>query len=130
LRFSYTAYSNDPGPSATATAMIAVRPRITLRIYRRSTSNGHTIHWSGTISGGPYPHQGVTLDVEVREGRRWRIFDQTVAGRRGRFHYSYRFHATTEPTTYTFRVALPDTGAQDYPYTPGASNAVKVHVTP
>jgi hypothetical protein len=129
LRFSYTAYSNDPGPSATATVAIAIRPRIKLRIDHHSTSNGHTIHWSGTIAGGPYPAQGVTLDVEVREGKHWRIFDQVVAHRKGRFHYHYHFHATTEPTTYTFRVALPDTGAQDYPYTPGASNTINVHVT-
>jgi hypothetical protein len=130
LSFSYTAYSNDPGPSATATVTIAVRPKIRLRIRPTRTSNGKAIHWSGTITGGPYPPQGVTLDIEVREGRRWRFFDQTVAGRRGRFHYSYRFHATTEPTTYTFRVALPDTGARGYPYTHGASNTVNVHVRP
>jgi hypothetical protein len=130
LRFSYTAYSNDPGPSATATATISIRPKIKLRIEPHKTSNGHTIHWSGTITGGPYPVQGVTLDVEVREGRHWRIFGQTVGGRKGRFHYSYRFHATTEPTTYTFRVALPASGSGNYPYTPGASNTINVHVTP
>jgi hypothetical protein len=130
LRFSYTAYSNDPGPSATATAAIMVRPKIKLRIAPRHTSNEHTIRWSGTVEGGPYPHQGVTLVVEVREGKRWRIFDQIVTNSKGRFHYSYRFRATTESTTYMFRVALPDTGAQDYPYTPGASNTIKVHVTP
>jgi hypothetical protein len=130
LRFSYTAYSNDPGPSATATAAIMVRPKIKLRIAPRHTSNEHAIHWSGTVEGGPYPHQGVTLVVEVREGKRWRIFDQTVTNSKGRFHYSYRFRATTEFTTYMFRVALPDTGAQDYPYTPGASNTIKIYVTP
>jgi hypothetical protein len=130
LRFSYTAYSNDPGPSATATVTIAVRPKIRLRIRPSRTSNGDTIQWGGTITGGPYPPQGVTLDVEVREGRRWRFFYQIVTGRRGHFHYSYRFHNTTEPTTYTFRVALPDTGAKGYPYTHGASNTVDVHVSP
>ena len=104
-------------------------PEDPARIRPERTSNGNTIHWSGTITGGPYPPQGVTLDVEVREGRRWRFFYQIVAGRRGRFHYSYRFHNTTESTTYTFRVALPDTGA-GYPYTQGASNTVQVHVTP
>ena len=62
----------------------------------------------------------MTLDVEVQEGRHWKIFAQVVANTRGRFHYSYRFHATEEPTTYTFRVTLPDTGAQGYPYTHGA----------
>jgi predicted outer membrane repeat protein len=129
LRFSYTAYSDDPAPSASATAAILIRPRIKLRIRPHRTSNGHSIYWTGTVTGGPYPRQGVTLDVEVQEGRSWRIFDQVVA-RKGRFRYSYRFHATGEPTTYTFRVALPDSGSGGYPYTPGASNIVNVHVNP
>ncbi len=107
-----------------------ISPRITLKIKPHQTSNRHTIYWTGTISGGPYPQQGVTLDVEVKEGRHWKIFDQVVANRKGRFRYSYRFHATEESTTYTFRASLPDTGAQDYPYTHGASNTVKVHVNP
>ena len=128
LSFSYTAYSNDPGPSATATATISIRPKIKLRIGPRHTSNGHTIHWSGTIAAGPYPRQGVTLVAEVHEGRRWKVFAQILADRKGRFRYSYRFHATTEPTTYTFRVALPDSGSGGYPYAPGPSNTVKVHV--
>jgi hypothetical protein len=131
LQFSYTAYSNDPGPSATATAAIMIRPRITLRIKPHHSRNGHTIHWTGTVTGGPYPRQGVTLDVEVREGRSWKIFDEVVANRKGQFRYSYRFHATNESTTYRFRVALPDSGSGSYPYTPsGASNTVQVHVTP
>jgi hypothetical protein len=129
LRFSYTAYSNDPGPSATATAAIIIRPAIKIKIKPHNSRNGHTIHWTGTVSGGPYPQQGVTLDIEVQDGRGWKIFDQVVA-RKGRFRYSYRFHATTQPTTYTFRVALPDSGSGSYPYSPGASNSVQVHVAP
>jgi hypothetical protein len=130
LEFSYTAYSDDPGPSATATAAIMIRPRIKLRINPRRSSDGRTIDWTGTVTGGPYPRQGVTLDVEVKEGRHWKIFAQVVANGKGQFRYSYRFHATNESTTYTFQVALPHTGAQDYAYTPGASNTVNVHVTP
>jgi hypothetical protein len=130
LRFSYAAFSDDPGPSATATAAIMIRPRIKLTIKPRGTRNGHSIHWVGTVTGGPYPQQGVTLDVEVQEGRHWKFFDQTVTTRKGQFRYSYRFHATNQPTTYRFRVALPHTGAQNYPYTPGASNIVDVHVNP
>jgi hypothetical protein len=72
----------------------------------------------------------VTLEVEVREGRHWRVFDQVVANGKGRFHDTYRFHATSEPTIYTFRVALPDSGSGGYSYTPGASNTVDVHVDP
>jgi hypothetical protein len=130
LGFSYTAYSNDPGPSATATARIMISPRITLRIKPHHVRNRHTIYWTGTVSGGPYPQDGVTLDVEVQEGRNWKIFDQVVASRKGQYRYSYRFRLTEQPTTYTFRVALPNTGAQGYPYTHGASNTVEVHVDP
>jgi hypothetical protein len=130
LQFSYTAYSDDPGPSATATTAIRIRPRIRLRISPHRASDGRTIHWKGTISGGPYPHHGVGLVVEVKYGRGWRSFDQIVANHRGRFHYSYRFHATTEPVIYKFRVTLPDAGSAGYPYTPGASNRVSVRVTP
>ncbi len=130
LQFSYTAYSDDPGPSATAAATISIRPAIKLRISPRYTRNGRAIRWTGAIAGGPLPAQGVTLDVEVRQGRHWRIFDQVVATRTGRFHYIYRFHATNEPTTYKFRVALPANGSQGYPYTPGPSNTVAIHVTP
>jgi hypothetical protein len=130
LEFSYTAYGDDPGPSATATATIRIRPRIKLRIKPHRSSDGHTIYWKGTVTGGPYPEQGVALDVEVQEGRHWKIFDQTATNGKGQFRYRYRFHATNVSTTYVFRVALPHTGAQDYAYTPGASNTVNVHVTP
>jgi hypothetical protein len=130
LRFSYTAYSDDTSPSASALATIAIRPKIKLRIGPRATRNGETIHWSGTVVGGPYPRQGITLEVEVREGRRWKVFATVVAHRKGKFHYGYTFTSTTEPVTYDFRVALPDSGSGGYLYTHGASNAVNVHVTP
>jgi hypothetical protein len=130
LEFSYTAFSDDPGPSATAIAAIMISPRIKLRITPHRTRNQHTIHWTGTISGGPYPRHGIGLVAEVQEGRRWKIFDQIIANKKGQFRYSYHFHATVEPTTYTFRVALPDTGAPGYFYTPGGSNTVAVHVDP
>jgi hypothetical protein len=130
LEFSYTAYSNDPGPSATATVHVAITARIRLKITPHRSSNQHTMRWSGTIGGGPYPDGGITLDAEVRNGDNWRFFAQVIANHEGIFHYNYRFHATTEPTTYTFRLVLPYTGARGYPYAAGASNHVNVHVTP
>jgi hypothetical protein len=131
LLFSYTAYSDDPRPSVTAQATIAIRPIIALRIKpRRTTTNGRVIHWKGTIRGGPIPAGGVTLNLEVQEGRRWKIFEQIVTGSKGKFHFGYQFHATTEPTVYKFRVALPKVGSAGYDYAPGASKSVAVHVRP
>ena len=130
LRFSYTAYSDDPSPAATALATIAIRAKVKLRIGPRASRNGETIHWKGTVVGGPYPRQGVGLQLEVREGRHWKMFGTVVAHDKGKFHYKYKFKSTTEPATYRFRVALPPTGSSGYLYTVGASNAVNVHVTP
>jgi hypothetical protein len=127
LRFSYTAYSNETAPAATARAQISVLPRIRLKIAPRRTHNGATIGWRGEIAGGPFPGRGVTLLVEVREGRRWQVFDQVVA-RRGRFRYRYTFLRTLQPTTYTFRVALPAGGSSGYHYRPAGSNTIKIHV--
>jgi len=128
ISFSSRAFSNDPGPAAEARARIAVLPRIRLRITPRRTRNGGTIDWSGKISGGPYPADGISLLVEVREGHRWQPFDEVVAVH-GRFGYRYTFLRTTQPTTYRFRVALPASGSAGYDYQAGGSNAVNVHVS-
>jgi len=127
ISFGYRAYSTDTTPSASARAQIAVLPRIRVRITPDSTYNGGTITWTGTLAGGPFPRDGVSLLVEVKEGERWQPFDQVVAVH-GRFAYRYTFLRTDEATIYRFRVALPASGAAGYPYRPGASNAVSVLV--
>lgn len=128
LTFSYRAYSDDSTSSASARATILVIPHIKLRITPGRTHNDGTITWRGSVPDGPYPSSGVTLLVEVKEGRRWQPFDQVVA-ERGRFTYRYTFLRTSEPTTYMFRVALPAGGSAGYDYQPGGSNAIAVHVS-
>jgi hypothetical protein len=127
LTFSYTAYSDDATPTASTLLPIAVIPNISLRIKPRRTHNNGTITWRGKVSGGPYPHEGVSLQVQVREDRRWVTFDNLVT-RSGRFAYRYTFRRTTQPTTYTFRISLPFGGSVGYPYRWAASHAVKVRV--
>jgi len=127
LTFSYRAFSDDPSPSASARALISVRPRIRLAISPRRTYDGGTISWRGRITGGPYPSDGVTLLVEVKDGRRWQPFDEVVA-HKGRFRYRYTFLRTSSPTTYRFRVSLPASGSAGYAYSPSGSNEVSVHV--
>jgi len=127
LTFAYTAYSDDSVPAATGRAIIPVYPIIKLAITPRLTQNDGTVTWQGNITGGPYPTDGVTMLVQVREGRRWQTFDQ-ITTRNGRFAYRYTFRRTTLPTTYTFRVTLPESGSAGYPYAPAGSNTVRVHV--
>jgi hypothetical protein len=127
ISFAYRAFADDPRAAAVARVHLSVLPRIRLRIRPRRTFDGGTITWRGRVSGGPYPRGGVTLLVEVREGRRWQPFDEIVA-RGGWFAYRYTFLRTTEPTSYRFRVALPANGAGGYDYVPAGSNAITVHV--
>jgi hypothetical protein len=127
IRFVYRAFADDLKPAAAATAHLAVLPRIRLSISPRRTFDGGTIAWHGEVAGGPYPAGGVTLLVEVREGRRWQPFDEIIA-RDGSFGYRYTFLRTTEPTNYKFRVALPANGADGYDYDPAGSNTITVHV--
>jgi len=129
LRFGYRAYSDDTSPTAAASIAIRVYPRITLQITPRATANLHTILWLGDVAGGPYPPGGLTLLVEVREGRRWQSFDQLTT-HNGTFEYRYTFLRTTASTTYEFRVAMPSSGAAGYRYLPAASRAIAVHVSP
>jgi hypothetical protein len=128
ITFSYRAYSEDPTLAARASAQISVLPRIRLAISPHRTHDGGTISWRGRITGGPYPSDGVTLLVEVKDGHRWQPFDEVVA-HKGRFRYRYTFLRTSSPTTYRFRVALPASGSAGYPYYhSAASNEISVYV--
>ncbi len=131
LTLSYRAFADAPAPSATATARLEVVPSIGLSISPARVRNGQTITYRGQVAGGYIPASGLPLQVEYRDGRRWRTFDQTRArARDGRFVYRYTFRRTTIPIVYTFRVAIPRAGVTAYPYAPGASRARSVRVNP
>lgn len=131
LSFSYTVHSDDPGPSVAAIATLRVRPRMGLRIEPIVVRNRHTIYWTVTVLGGPFPTQGITLDPQVKEGGRWQTFDQFRLYHEGTSRiYRYTFRKTSKSITYGFRVALPATGSGEYPYEVGASNVVNVRVNP
>jgi hypothetical protein len=128
---SYVSYSDDPRPSVTTSVALSVSAPIELEIEPRRVHNGRWTKWSGRLLGGPFPSPGVSVLPEVKDGRRWMPFDQVIATGKGdsaSFAYRYRFGRTTETTTYTFRAALPATGAGGYPYSFGASNEVRVRV--
>ena len=131
ITVSYREFPGDAKASASATAAVLVTPSISLRISPTSTSNGHTITFSGRVSGGDEPHGGLPLELEYLEGSRWMIY--TLVRARpgdGRFSYRYTFERTTQSITYTFRMAIPASGVPGYPYRPTASHARSVHVAP
>ena len=130
LTATYRAYADDSQPAVTATAKLSVTPQISLKIAPRSTRNHMRIMWRGKVNGGPIPAAGLPLDLQYRDGKRWRTFDQVRAKRDGTFTYRYTFQRTTRATTYTFRVALPAGGVVGYPYSPSSSARRSVRVRP
>ena len=128
---SYRAFADDVAPAARTTASVLVRPTISLAITPTRTVNGHTITFTGRVSGGQEPRGGLPLELEYREGSRWMIYDVVrTRPRDGRFTYRYTFRRTTQSITYSFRVAIPASGVSGYPYQPTASPPRSVHVDP
>ena len=131
VTLSYRSSPAEPQPQAIATVALLVKPRVTLKITPRATTNHHTITFSGRVLGGHIGHGGLPLQLQYREGDRWMIYTDIVASARsGRFLYRYTFERTTQSITYTFRVAIPATGVAGYPYQPVASAPRSVHVDP
>ena len=130
LTATYRAYADDAQPAVTATAKLSVTPQISLKIAPRATRNHRRIVWRGQVNGGPIPAAGLPLDLQYRDGGRWRTFDQIRAKRNGTFTYRYTFQRTTHATTYSFRVTLPAGGVVGYPYSPSSSARRSVRVRP
>jgi hypothetical protein len=130
IMLSYRAFAGDALPSARAIANVRVTAAISLRITPTHTVNGHTITFTGRVSGGHEPRGGLPLELEYRAGSRWMIYDVVRARPDGRFIYRYTFKRTTQSITYTFRVATPVSGVSGYPFQPSASPERSVHVDP
>jgi hypothetical protein len=131
IKLTYRAFADDPSVSASGSVELFVRPSISLTVLPKRTRNGRTITYRGRVYGGYIPRDGLALNVEYRDGSRWRAFDQTRArGRDGSFVYRYTFKRTTIPIIYRFRVAIPGAGVTGYPYEASASRTRSVRVDP
>jgi hypothetical protein len=131
ITLSYHAFSAAAPPSASVKLELRVTPRITLHITPAHTTNGHTVTFTGRVSGGLIARPGLPLNVEYREGNQWLVYTQVRADpQTGLFRWRYTFMRTTESITYNFRVAIPSSGVVGYPYAPAASPTRSVHVDP
>jgi hypothetical protein len=131
VTLSYRDFADDAAPSATADARLEVTPTIGLTIRPARARNGQTITYEGQVFGGYIPGPGLPLNIQYRDGKHWRTFDQTRArAKDGRFVYHYTFRRTTQPIVYTFRVVIPSTGLTGYPYASATSRPRSVRVDP
>ncbi|MGI8585609.1 MAG: hypothetical protein ACR2KY_04315, partial [Thermoleophilaceae bacterium] len=105
---------------------LAVRAKSSLSVNRRRVENGGRVRFEGRVLGRPVPREGKLLQLEAHYRDSWRTFAVLRSNRRGRWHYGYRFEATTGSVTYPFRVRIPR--ERSYPYAVGRSRVVKVVV--
>lgn len=102
------------GPRLNLTVL--VRGRVTLTVRQR----GSLARFSGRVAGGHVPRRGVTVELQWRDGLRWRPVATMTSDRRGRFSYHYRFSSRARGFRYSFRAVVAK-GQVDYPFTPGRS---------
>ena len=122
IRLSYCA----PGGGAQRHLQLVVRAGARLRATPRSLQNGQTVRFSGRLRGAPFPETGVPVALQARAGKRWITFATIRTDRTGRFRHRYTFRATTGHQRYRFRARIGRDSR--YPYAPGRSNRVTVHV--
>jgi hypothetical protein len=136
-----------PGPSRRITVGFegdggldgAERPSLLLRVQGGmelsaaplSLRNGQAVRLSGRVltRGAPVPRRGKLVAIQYLEAAsgRWRPVLVTRTDHHGRFRARYRFRYVTGAAAIRLRaVALPE---ERWPYAPGASRPVTVHVT-
>jgi hypothetical protein len=131
VRVTYGAGAGGRRLAASAGARVVVTPEVSLAITPTHTANGHTITFSGAVSGGYEPAGGLPLELEYREGDHWLPYQVVRTDPRdGRFRYRYTFRRTTQAITYTFRFVIPPGGVEGYPFAAAASPARSVQVVP
>jgi hypothetical protein len=130
IRVTYR-HPGDADVSATATADVVVPARITVRPRSSVVRNGRSVVFRGRVAG-PVPAGGVSVALEVQDGRRWipvattRRLVRTSGS--GSFKLSYRFRRTFRPSKYHFRVVVDEDSA--FEYARGRSRIIAIRVRP
>jgi len=110
---------------------LRVRSGISLWATPGSLSTGEVVRFGGRVRtrGAPLPRRGKLVAIQYLEQatKRWRPVLVTRSDHSGRFHARYRFRYVSGAANVRLRaIALPE---ERWPYAPGASHPVTVHVT-
>jgi len=109
---------------------LRVRAAISLRVVPSALRTGEVLRLSGRVRGrgAPIPRRGKLVAIQYLEAstRRWRPALIIRTDRRGRFHARYRFRYVTSPTAIRLRATA--LAEERWPYAPGSSRTVTVHV--
>jgi hypothetical protein len=123
LTLAYSAFANDPKPSATSSLRTVVRALVAARIAPRSVRPHRPVTISGRLL--LLGREGVEIKIQGRDRGRWRPAGEVMTTRGGRFRWTYRFKAAGAGATYGFRARV---ASPVYPFAPGNSKAMFVRV--
>jgi hypothetical protein len=112
----YRRNAADERPVVSLTLHVRVRGRITLS----ATKRGAAARFHGRVLGGRIPERGVALQLQWRDGSRWRPVAGITTDKRGRYRHLYRFSNRASGFRYAFRVVVTP-GQTDYPFLPARS---------
>jgi len=124
VTFAYSAFTNDPTPTAASSLRTIARATVSARISPRSVRAGGHISLAGKLS--PLGGEGIEVKIQARDGHNWRTIDDTMTTRGGRFRWSYRFKSSGGGRTYAFRARV---ASPIYPFATSTSRPIRVRVT-
>jgi hypothetical protein len=125
-------FAGDAGadPATRPALRLLVRSGVSLRVTPRSLRNGQAVRFAGRVRGraARFPRRGKLVEIEYLDtgSHRWRPVMLAHTDRSGRFRAHYRFRYITSPTRIRLRATA--LAEQRWPYAPGSSRPVTVHV--
>ncbi|MDQ8045353.1 MAG: hypothetical protein AAGC46_11400 [Solirubrobacteraceae bacterium] len=122
--FTFTVVSST-GPAATPARTVAVKvvAAVTLKVDHASAQRGKPVTFSGTVSAGTLPGDGVRVVVEAWDGHRWLLGGVPRTNAAGAFAWTHRFRTAIR---YRFRARV--LAGAGLTVDPGTSADVRVSV--
>ena len=100
LTFAYRSTQGATTYRDTAAVIIKVGGVLRLKAKRSTIPRKGTLRLTGQLLAGP---KGASLQVQARDGRRWRTIDVIKTAKKGRFLYAYTFKRVSN-ATFLFRI--------------------------
>jgi hypothetical protein len=125
-------FAGDGGlePATRPSLELRVRSGISLAVAPRSLLRGQVVRLSGRVRsrGAPVPRRGKLVAIQYLEEAtgRWRPVLVTRSDHGGRFRARYRFRYVDGTASIRFRATA--LAEERWPYAPGSSRPVTVHV--
>jgi hypothetical protein len=123
MTFAYSAFANDPKPTAASSLRTVVRASLSVRVSPRSVRAGRKITLTGRLQ--LLGREGIEVKIQPRDGRVWHTFGTVKTTRGGKFRWTYRFKRSAAGRTFAFRARV---DSPLYPFAAANSKPILVRV--